>query len=110
VVPALPVSPRRQLFTVGVGPDIGAFAAIGGGDGSVAAAGGALYGARLRFATQPIVGRGNDGVRRKALSIGLDVRMLGGGAGFASADTTSTTAAASEFVLAPMLTVGYQAF
>jgi len=36
--------------------------------------------------------------------------MLGGGAGFASTSTTSTTAAASEFVLAPMLTVGYQAF
>lgn len=97
-------------LTFGAGPDVGVFAAFGGGSGSVSAAGGALYGARLHFTWNPVISRGPDGVRRKALTVGADVRLLGGGAGVASSNGESGSASASTFVLAPMLTVGYQAF
>jgi hypothetical protein len=97
-------------LTFGAGPDVGVFAAFGGGSGSISAAGGALYGARLHFAWNPLVDRGADGVRRKALSVGADLRLLGGGAGVASSNGNSSSASASTFVLAPMITVGYTAF
>lgn len=92
-----------HVFTVGVGPDIAGFAAIGGGGIS----GGLLYGARLHLAVNPYVEISDDGARRQALTIGLDLRLgTGGGAG-----TLSTRhAAAGEIMAAPTLTIGYQAF
>ena len=100
----------NDSLTFGAGPDVGVFAAFGGGSGSISAAGGALYGARLHFAWNPIVDRSATSVRRRALSVGADIRLLGGGAGVASSNGESSSASASTFVVAPMITVGYTAF
>lgn len=98
-------------LTFGVGPDVGVFGAIGSSSaGTLSGAGGALYGARLHFTWNPVLGRGPDGIRRKALAVGMDLRLLGGGAGYATVSSSSGTASASTFVMAPMFTVGYQAF
>jgi hypothetical protein len=92
-----------HVFTVGVGPDIAGFVALGGGE----AAGGLLYGARLHLAVNPLVSIAADGIRRRALTIGLDLRLATGG----SAGVLSTRrAGVGELVAAPMLTIGYQAF
>jgi hypothetical protein len=96
--------------SIGVGPEIGVFGAVGASDGAATAAGGAMYGGRLHFGFQPVWGRGEDGIRRKALSIGLDIRFLAGEAGFARASATTAEAAVAQFVLSPMLSIGYQAF
>lgn len=99
-----------DAITVGGGPDVDAFAAFGGGNGTVKASGGALYGARLHFGWHPALSHDEFRARRKALTIGADVRLLGGGAGFASASESSASAGGGTFVLAPMLTIGYSAF
>ena len=96
-------------LTFGVGPDTDAFLAIGGGGGSVSAVGGALYGARLHFGWNPALSH-EGGVRRKALTIGVDVRLLGGAAAFATVTSSSSSGGGGTFVLAPMLTIGYNAF
>lgn len=101
-------------LTFGVGPDLDLFGAIGGGGGTVAAAGGALYGARLHFGWNPALSHETNRPRRKALTIGADMRLLGGGAGFVSISNTGSgttgSAAGGTFVLLPMLTIGYTAF
>jgi hypothetical protein len=107
---ALLVDFTFDKITVGAGPDVSAFAAIGGGNGSVSAAGGALYGGRLHLAFHPALSTGEDGIRRKAFSIGLDMRLLAGAAGSASTNGVTTEASATNFVLSPMLTLGYSAF
>jgi len=99
-----------DAITVGGGPDVDLFAAFGGGSGSLTAVGGALYGARLHFGWNAVVSHDESRPRRKALTIGADVRLLGGGAGFATTTSTSASAGGGTFVLAPMLTVGYTAF
>jgi hypothetical protein len=99
-----------DAITVGGGPDVDLFAAFGGGSGSLTAVGGALYGARLHFGWNAVVSREESRARRKALTIGADVRLLGGGAGFATTTSTTASAGGGTFVLAPMLTVGYTAF
>ncbi len=88
-------------FSVGAGPDVGMFAAIG--DGGVAA--GVNYGGRFSLAVHPFVSEGKNG-RRKAFSIGADVRMLAGATGVLSAESGGSTG----FVVQPMLTLGYTAF
>lgn len=99
-----------NLLTVGAGPDVASFAAIGGSSSGVSAAGGGLYGARLHFAVNPVVDIGANGIRRKAFTIGVDVRLYTGGAGFASSGTGGASAAATDFVAVPSLSIGYQAF
>ena len=99
-----------DAITVGAGPDSDAFLAFGNSSSSVSAAGGSLYGARLHFGWNPLVSHEETRARRKALTIGADVRLLGGGAGFATVSNSSGSAAGGTFVLAPMLTVGYTAF
>ncbi len=99
-----------DMLTVGAGPDVGVFGAIGTGDGALSGAGGSLYGARLHFSFQPFHSYGMNGIRRKAFSLGADLRLLGGGAGYASVSTTSASASGGNFVFAPMFTLGYQAF
>jgi hypothetical protein len=96
-----------DTLSVGLGPDAGVFAALGSTSNSISAAGGILYGGRLHFAWYPVIGRGDDGIRRKALALGVDVRLLGGGAGFAS---SAGSASATRFVASPLATIGYQAF
>ena len=97
-------------ITFGVGPDVDAFVAFGGGGGSVSAAGGALYGARLHFGWNPALSHETNRARRKALTIGVDVRLMGGGVGGATVTTNGSSASASTFALMPMLTIGYNAF
>jgi hypothetical protein len=99
-----------DTLTFGVGPDTDAFLAIGGGGGTGAAVGGALYGARLHFGWNPVISHNETKARRKALTIGVDVRLLGGAAAFASVSNSSTSAGGGTFVLSPMLTIGYNAF
>ena len=102
----------NHLFTVGVGPDVGVFGALGV-DNTVtrgAAIGGLNYGARLHTAIHPVVGRTN--ATRKAFSIGLDMRFLGGPSGQVETGTggTSASASADGFIFSPYLTIGYTAF
>jgi hypothetical protein len=101
-----------NLLTVGAGPDVAALAAFGAPAAGIgiAAAGGSLYGGRLHFAVHPAVGIGANGIRRKAFTIAVDVRLYGGGAGFASSGTAGATAKVADFVAAPSLSIGYTAF
>jgi len=100
-----------DTIQIGVGPDIGAFAAIGGDSSGIAAAGGQLYGGRLHFAAFPLVGDGANGIRRKGLALGLDVRFLVGEVGFAALSSSGTASAtATDFILSPMAFIGYEAF
>lgn len=96
-----------DMISIGVGPDVGAFAAIG----TEALASGANYGGRLHFAVHPVFGRGENGIRRKAFSIGLESRFLGGpvAAIVAGPGGTTTTATTTGFIVQPMLTIGYTA-
>jgi hypothetical protein len=99
------------LMSVGAGPDVAALAAFGVPDGiGVSAAGGSLYGGRLHFAIHPAVGIGPNGIRRKAFTIGVDLRLYGGGAGFASSGTGGVAAKVADFIAAPSLSIGYTAF
>ena len=97
-------------LTFGVGPDVDAFVAFGGGSGTVSAAGGALYGARLHFGWNPALSHETNRARRKALTIGVDVRLMGGGVGGATVTNNGSSSSASTFALIPMLTIGYNAF
>lgn len=108
-----------NLITVGVGPDVGSFAAIGGSISqngvTQSAAAGEFYGARLHFSVNPVVSIGDNGIRRKALMIGLDLRLLGGYGGFARQSATtggsvSQSVAVGSFVVSPQFSIGYQAF
>ena len=98
--------------SIGVGPDVGVFAGIGGSSTSMSAAGGALYGGRLHLAWYPVLDKSENRARRKALAIGVDLRVLTGGTAFETVTRSSVSASAdgSSFVLAPMATIGYQAF
>jgi hypothetical protein len=99
-------------FTIGAGPEAGAFLFVG----STAAGGGAGYGGRLHFAWNAIVSRGDDGIRRKALVIGLDARFIIGPEATATASNNFLTGATSGsvsntgFTFAPLLSIGYVAF
>jgi len=103
-----------HVLTIGVGPDLAGFTALGGG----AMSGGVLYGARLHLAINPLVGIARDGIRRRALTIGLDLRLATGGAAAVLSTgepagggvLASRRAAAGELMAAPTLTIGYQAF
>lgn len=103
-----------DILTVGVGPDVASFVAFGGtassGDLSVTAAAGSFYGARLHFAVNPVVDIGANGIRRKSLTIGVDMRLYSGGAAFATSGTNGVAAAVTDFVAEPTLSIGYQAF
>lgn len=98
-------------ITVGVGPDLSLLAAFGGDSGSLSGVGGALYGARLRFGWSPALSQDPVSARRKALTIGADLRLLGGAAGKATVNADgSGSASASTFALSPMATISYSAF
>jgi hypothetical protein len=95
---------------VGAGPEAGVLVIAGGcGAGSLgcAAAAAAFYGIVLRGSYYPIMTRGENGIRRKALVVGIDLHLDGGGFAFA---TSTTGAAASSFLIAPTAFIGYQAF
>jgi len=93
----------EDIVSLGVGPDVGAFVAIGSG----AVATGVNYGGRFHFAVHPVFGRGENGIRRKAFSIGLDARFLGGPV--AAVTTTDSSATVTGFIFQPMATIGYTA-
>lgn len=102
----------NDMFSFGAGPDVGVFATIGGGSGTVSGASGALYGGRLHFAWYPVVDHADNRPRRKGLAVGLDLRLLGGPAASATVGTGIGTISASTraFFLSPMITVAYEAF
>jgi hypothetical protein len=100
-----------DTLTFGVGPDTDAFVAFGASNGTGSVAGGALYGARLHFGWNPALSHETYRARRKALTIGVDVRLMGGGVGGATVTSGGGgSASASNFALIPMLTIGYNAF
>lgn len=92
-----------DVFTIGVGPDLAVFTAVGGGD----LAGGILYGSRLHLALNPIVSFDRDWVRRRALTIGVDFRFTTAGG---AAVLSSRGGRSEEVIASPTLTIGYQAF
>jgi hypothetical protein len=104
----------EDMVSIGVGPDVGAFAAFGidvGGANSATFAGGANAGARIHLAVHPVVGIGENGIRRKAFSIGLETRLLGGFSVAGSVDENGDSeSGATQFVFSPLLTIGYTAF
>lgn len=99
-----------DTWQFGIGPDAEAFAAIGVDSNSAQGAGGELYGGRLHFAVFPAVGDGEDGIRRKGLALGVDVRMLVGEVLGATVTSTGVTASSSSFIVAPTAFIGYEAF
>lgn len=92
-----------DVFTIGIGPDVAGFTAVGGGE----LAGGILFGSRLHLALNPIVRFDRNGVRRRALTIGVDFRFATAGGAAVLSSRSSTSA---ELVASPTLTIGYQAF
>jgi hypothetical protein len=106
-------------ISVGGGPEIGGFVAvsscqIGTAGCSVGGAGGAFYGARARFMFHPVMVRSDaNPIRRKAFTIGLDVRALYGAFGASSTNintNTGTVVGGYTFGLAPMIFLGYTSF
>jgi hypothetical protein len=100
-------------LTLGVGPDVGAFVAFGASGTSAAAAAGADKGARLHVGWNALITKSEHGARRKALTVGLDLRGLVGPEASATANVNgmSTSSGSSNgFVFSPMLSVGYTAF
>lgn len=101
-----------DFFTFGLGPQVLGFAAgdVSGAAASVAA--GAFYGGLVRFAIHPVLGYGQEG-RRKALTIGLDVRLLAGPRVITDVNASGPARLSGEldaFILSPVFTVGYTAF
>jgi hypothetical protein len=108
---------NRLPISVGAGPEVGFFGVIGGsgcnGQGActtVSDAGGAFYGARLHFGYHPLIYR--NGIRRRALTIGFDLRLMTGAFGGASAtgNTITETVSVNSFAVSPVLSIGYTAF
>ena len=103
----------EDRLTVGGGPEFGAFAFFGnsaaGGGG-----GGAGYGGRVHVAWNALVSRGANGVRRRGLVVGLDLRFILGPEATASTSSAlggvSGSASQTGFTFAPLLSVGYVAF
>lgn len=99
-----------DTWQLGIGPDAEAFAAIGADSNSVQGAGGELYGGRLHFAVFPAVGDGEDGIRRKGLALGVDVRILVGEVLGATVTGSGVAASSSSLIVAPTAFIGYEAF
>jgi hypothetical protein len=102
-----------DLISLGVGPEATAFLAVGAnGDGSGgSASGGGLVGGRLHFAVHPALGYGQNGIRRKALSIGVDLRFLRGPAAAVEfGENGGGTGSVNAFIFSPMASIGYTAF
>jgi hypothetical protein len=104
-----------DVFSVGFGPDVG-YILAGGGDASeedaeITAIAGVQGGGRIRLAIHPLVARGDDEIRRKALTFGADVRILAGPIvqGVAGSDFASLNFD-SSFGVQPQLFLGYTAF
>ncbi len=103
----------NDQLTVGAGLDSGVYAALGSSGTSAAGAAGAQYGARLHAAWNAYLVRGENGIRRKALVVGLDLRFLVGPEAAASTNGNggvTGSGSADGLVFSPMVTVGYQAF
>jgi hypothetical protein len=106
-------------LSFGLGPTFGWLAAIGGvcdANSSTCTGatgvGGAYYGAKLRFEYHPVIVR--TGIRRRALTLGLDVNILTGAFGASTdnttAGTTVTTASVNDFGISPRIWIGYTSF
>jgi hypothetical protein len=99
-------------LSFGIGPTAGDFVVFGQttcvqGICAASEAGGAYYGAKIRFEVHPVIVR--QGWRRRALTIGLDLDVLTGDYG--ATDTSGgTVVAANSFGIAPRIWIGYTAF
>jgi hypothetical protein len=82
----------KNVFSFGLGPDAGLILP------------GYCYGGRLRLAAYPAQRRGEDGIRRRAFTIGVDLRILSVTIEFMF-DQSETFAA-----VIPTLFIGYTAF
>lgn len=101
-----------HFFTFGLGPQVLGFAAGDASGTAVSVAAGAFYGGLVRFAFHPVLGYGQEG-RRKALTIGLDVRLLAGPRVITDVNASGPARLAGDldaFILSPVFTVGYTAF
>jgi len=90
-------------FQIGGGPDVGALLLVGDGGGAAAA----LYGGRIHIAGYPLVGDGEDGIRRKGLALGADLRINVGEIAVAS---TGGAGVGSLLLITPTAFIGYEAF
>lgn len=79
-------------FQIGAGPEIISAAAFSSSVNVL----GTLYGGRLHIAGFPLLGTGENGIRRKGLMVGADVSFL--------------TSDGGGFLLQPTAVVGYEAF
>ncbi len=95
-----------DIVSVGAGPEVSIFAALG----SNTVAAGAFVGGRLHAAVYPLLDKSANGINRQALAIGMDVRFLTGIGAAAESDQNGQRAGATDFSLAPQLTLTYQAF
>jgi hypothetical protein len=109
-----------DTFTIGLGPDLNLIAAgsIGEvedrGTAFVSGLGGLQGGGRLRLAVHPGAAFGEDKIRRKAFTLGADVRFLGGSVvgsvqGVATDEILLDFDSAS-FSIHPQFFLGYSAF
>jgi hypothetical protein len=87
-------------IAVGAGPTAGTIVAFGNGGGVA----GAFYGAKAHGAWYPIMARGENGIRRRALYVALDLSILG--FSVSGVDTGGT----GIFLISPTASVGYAAF
>jgi hypothetical protein len=83
-------------ISVGAGLSAGQFAVFGDGTAFGSAP---YYGARLHGAWYPVMNRGWNGIRRRALFVALDVNIEG-----------FPQAGESPIIFSPVVSVGYQAF
>ena len=97
----------RGMVSVGAGPDVGVFAALG----DTAGAAGVAYGGRLHFGFHAVRNkrRRNRG-RRKALTFGADLRILSAAVAAADVGTNSAVADARAALIMPTISIGYSAF
>jgi hypothetical protein len=100
-----------DTVSIGVGPEVGAFLGAFAGPSSVGGALAATYGGRIHAGFYPLQDRGEDGIRRKALALGVDVRLLAADIGTVAVSASGSEASvATTFMVVPTVTLGYQAF
>jgi hypothetical protein len=110
----------EDTFTLGLGPDLNLIAAGTIGETEdragafVSALAGLQGGGRLRLAVHPGTAFGEDKIRRKAFTLGADVRFLGGavvgGVSGATGEQLLLDFESANFSIHPQFFLGYSAF
>ena len=89
-------------FTAGIGPHVEYFSASSPFSGT-----GGGVGARIHLAGYPVLNLGEDHIRRNALVIGIDIKIMIWNMTLTAGERTDSFGGS---VVEPMLTIGYQAF